>query len=80
MIKTELYTIRADGVRLRRTYSDSGKMIRQEQSGVLYSEAIDPEGSPVSYTETGIDIGDTGDLTVADCLAALAELGVAADG
>lgn len=76
MIKTELYTIRTDSVRLYRTYSDSGKMIRQEQSGVLYSEAIDPEGAPVSYTETGIDIGDTGDLTVADCLAALAELGV----
>lgn len=77
MIKTELYTIRADGVRLYRTFSDSGKMIRQEQSGVLYSEAIDPEGAGATYTETDIDIGDTGDLTVADCLAALAELGVA---
>ena len=77
MLITELHDTRSDGVRLYRTYSDSGKMIRQEQSGVLYSEAIDPEGSPVSYTETDIDIGYTGDLTVADCLAALAELGVA---
>ena len=76
MLKTELYTIRADGVRLYRTFSDSGRMIQQEPSGVLYSEAIDPEGAPVSYTETDIDIGYTGDLTVADCLAALAELGV----
>ena len=76
MIKTELYTIRTDGVRLYRTYSDSRKMIRQEQSGVLYSEAIDPEGAGVTYTETDIDIGYVGDLTVADCLEALAELGV----
>ena len=77
MIIRELHSIRADGVRLYRTYSDSGKMIRQEQSGELYSDAIDPEGAAVTYTETDIDIGDTGDLTVADCLAALAELGVA---
>lgn len=53
MIKTEFYLTRVDGVRLYRTYSTSGKMI--ERDGVLYSEAIDPEGVNRVYTETDID-------------------------
>lgn len=52
MIKTEFYATRGDGVKLYRTYSTSGKMI--ERDGVLYSEAIDPEGTNRTYTESDV--------------------------
>ena len=52
MIKTEFYATRGDGVNLYRTYSTSGKMI--ERDGVLYSEAIDPEGTNRMYTESDV--------------------------
>ena len=50
MIKTEFYLTRGDGVKLYRTYSTLGKMI--ERNGVLYSEAVDPEGTNRIYTES----------------------------
>lgn len=50
MIVTEFYKTRSDGVRLARTYSDSGRMV--ERDGVRYSEAIDPEELHRQYTET----------------------------
>ena len=43
---------------LIRTYSDSGKLIRQDETGDLYSEAIDPEFTNRTYTETDTPIGD----------------------
>ena len=49
-IVTEFYTTRADGVRLVRTYSDSGYAI--ERDGIEYGEAIDPEELGRVYTET----------------------------
>ncbi len=52
MIKTEFYATRGDGVKLYRTYSTAGKMI--ERDGVLYSEAIDPEGTNRTYTESDV--------------------------
>lgn len=52
MIKTEFYMQRKDGVRLVRTYSDQGYMIKQDGTGDLYSEAVDPENSGRTYTET----------------------------
>ena len=52
MIVTEFYTTREDGVKLFRTYSDIGMMIRQEQTGAVYSEAVDVEGSGMTYAET----------------------------
>lgn len=52
MIKTEYYSTRSDGVNLYRTYSTTGKMI--ERDGVMYAEAIDPEGTNRVYTETDI--------------------------
>lgn len=54
MIVTEFYRTREDGVRLVRTYSDTGKMI--ERDGIVYEEAIDPEDSGRVYTETLISI------------------------
>ena len=50
MIIKEFYKTREDGVNLYRTYSDEGYML--ERDGVLYEEAIDPEGSGRIYTET----------------------------
>ena len=52
MIINEFYTTRPDGVNLYRTYSDAGLYIRQEQTGAEYAEAIDVEGSGMTYVET----------------------------
>lgn len=38
MIQREFYTQRKDGVKLYRTYSDAGMMIRQNETGVEYAE------------------------------------------
>lgn len=58
MIKTEYFRLREDGVALYRTYSDAGYLIRQEQTGVEYSEAIDVAGAPYTYIETDAEIVD----------------------
>jgi hypothetical protein len=51
MIIKEEYMIRADGVKLFRTYSDEGKQIIQNETGIIYSEAIDVEDAPYTYSE-----------------------------
>ena len=50
MIKTETITI--NGRTFVRTYSDSNRMIKQDGTGAVYSEAYDPVGSGRTYTET----------------------------
>jgi hypothetical protein len=52
MIVTEYYKTRDDGVRLIRTYSDEGKRIIQNETGILYDEAIDLENSGYTYSES----------------------------
>ena len=52
MIQREFYAQRNDGVKLYRTYSDAGMMIRQSETGREYAEAIDVEGASYTYTET----------------------------
>lgn len=52
MIKTEYHSTRSDGVKLYRTYSTEGKII--ERDGVMYAEAIDPEGTNRTYTESDV--------------------------
>ena len=52
MIVREFYEKRFDGVNLYRTYSDEGFYIKQNPSGVVYSEAIDVESAPYTYEET----------------------------
>lgn len=80
MIKTDFYMERTDGVKLYRTYSDKNMMIQKDGTEEIYSEAIDVENSGFTYTETDIPIeGDTGDLTVADTLQMLNQLGVDVD-
>ena len=61
MIKSETITI--NGRTLVRTYSDANRMIKQNGTGAVYSEAYDPVGSGRTYTETDeiieTDIPDT---------------------
>lgn len=52
MIIKEFFKTRADGVNLYRTYSDQGFMVRQIETGILYSEPIDVEDAPYTYEET----------------------------
>lgn len=52
MVKTDFYKKRKDGVNLYRSYSDRDMMIRQDQTGNEYAEAIDVENSGYTYTET----------------------------
>ena len=62
MIQREFYAQRKDGVKLYRTYSDAGMMIRQNETGVEYTESIDVEGAPYTYTETETPI-ETPEMT-----------------
>ena len=50
MIVREFYMTRNDGVDLYRSYSDAGYYI--ERDGVVYEEAVDPDGTNRTYTET----------------------------
>lgn len=51
-IVREFYKTRNDGVNLYRTYSDIGNYILQNETQIEYSEAIDVEGAPYTYSET----------------------------
>jgi hypothetical protein len=52
MIIKEFLETRSDGVKLYRHYSDKGVMLRQVETGILYSEPIDIEEAPYTYEET----------------------------
>ena len=89
------YMTRSDGVNLYRFAVPNTKTgdewdkpqfkIRQDQTGILYDEAIDVESAPYTYTETdipaesGVDPQHQTDLTLSDTLQALNEMGVNTD-
>jgi hypothetical protein len=52
MILTEFYKQRKDGVKLYRRYSDKQVYLLQKETGIKYSEAIDVENAPYTYSET----------------------------
>ena len=52
MIVKEYFMTRKDGVILNRTYSDAGFYILQNETGIEYSEAVDVEDAPYTYSET----------------------------
>ena len=52
MIVKEFYRTRKDGVNLYRTYSDKDVYILQNETGIEYTEAIDIENAPYTYSET----------------------------
>ena len=56
ILRKEFYRTREDGINLYRSYSDENFMIRQNETGDLYDEAIDVENAPYTYTETDIPI------------------------
>ena len=56
MIIKEEYMTRADGVKLFRNYSDEGKLLIQNETGIKYAEAIDVENAPYTYTESDEDV------------------------
>lgn len=58
MIVKEFYRTRKDGINLYRTYSDKELYILQNETGVEYTEAIDVENAPYSYSETDKPIED----------------------
>lgn len=68
MIVKEPYMTRADGVQLVRTYSDEGKKIIQNETGIKYAEAIDVENATYTYSESDEDI-DVAELTAEEALA-----------
>ena len=59
MIKTETITI--NGRTFVHTYSDANRMIKQDGTGAVYSEAYDPVGSGRTYTETEEEIATEAD-------------------
>jgi hypothetical protein len=67
MIINEFYREREDGVRLYRTYSDAGMMIQHEQTGAVYSEAVDVENSGHTYVETDVPV-ESDDISDAEAL------------
>ena len=75
MIITEQLTI--NDRPFTKNYSDSGYYI--ERDGVRYSEAIDPSELGRTYTETDEPIETEAELTVADALELLGEMGVNTD-
>lgn len=62
MIVKEFYSTRKDGVKLFKTYSDKGMMIRKVGTDEVYSEAIDVEGAAFEYEETEISIQEAADI------------------
>lgn len=76
MIITEYFMTRKDGVVLNRTYSDGGFYIIQNETNIKYSEAVDVEGAPYTYSETDELIEVESEATEQDYLNALNELGV----
>lgn len=65
---------------LIRHYSDAGMMIRQVETGTLYSDAIDTVPCRYTYEETDTPVENDGATTEAEYLGYLKQLGVNVDG
>lgn len=55
-IKKEFCFELADGTTLYRTFSDAGKQILQNETGVIFEDAVDVEGAIFSYSETETNV------------------------
>lgn len=51
MVKTEIYGVREDGVKLLRSFSDEGLLLKKKGTDEIYSEAIDVESASYIYEE-----------------------------
>ena len=56
LVTETIQPVTPDGWVLIKTYSDAGMMIRQDETGELYEEAIDPQFAGRTYTETDIPV------------------------
>lgn len=65
---------------LVRHYSDAGIMIRQTETGTLYSDAVDVVPCRYTYEETDTPVEQTPKTTEAEYLGYLKQLGVDVDG
>ena len=50
-IKKEYVAETAEGVKLYRTFSDENKKILQNETGIVFDDAVDVEDSVLTYTE-----------------------------
>ena len=75
----EYYMTRNDGVKIFRSYSDKDVYIRKEGTDLTDVEMYDVEDEHFVYVETDTPIEAEEDLTVADALAMLGEMGVNTD-
>ncbi|MBO7327552.1 MAG: hypothetical protein J6W00_02115 [Lentisphaeria bacterium] len=50
-IKKEFVAETADGVKLYRTFSDENRKILQNETGLIYDDAVDVESAGFSYSE-----------------------------
>ena len=67
MIIKEEYKTRSDGVKLFRTYSDENRKIIQNETGIVFSEAIDVENAPYTYFES-TEVIETEEMTAEEAL------------
>lgn len=51
-IQRELFGENDDGVKLYRTFSDENRKILQVETGIIFDDAVDVEGSEFTYLET----------------------------
>lgn len=65
---------------LVRHYSDAGFMIKQVETGVLYSDAVDVVPCRYSYDETDTPVEQTPEAIESEYLGYLKQLGVNVDG
>lgn len=65
---------------LVRHYSDSGLLIRQVETGIEYSDAVDVAPCRYTYEETDVPIERTVETTETEYLGYLKQLGVDIDG
>lgn len=68
MIVKEEYKTRTDGVKLIRTYSDENRKIIQNETGIVYAEAIDVENAPYTYSES-TEVIEMEEMTAEEALA-----------
>lgn len=63
----QIDTFEVNGHTLVRTYSDIGYRIKQDETGMVYDEAVDPKDSRRTYTETDEKLDDV-ELTAEEAL------------
>ena len=68
MIVREEYKTRSDGVKLFRTYSDENRKMIQNETGIVFTEAIDVENAPYTYCES-TEVIEVADMTAEEALA-----------